>query len=291
MSRQLARLAIALYPLAFRRRYGAELQALLEEEPVGTRSALDLLRGALLAHLRPPAGLAEGLDPGLRVRLALSGVLTCWVAFIAAGLAFYKTTENQPPGGSALGDAHLSVGVLAALACTALLAGALPLVALALRQTWREGRRLAALLAPPLLAALGFAGITGLVVHVAHAHAHPGGATRAAFVAWVLGGFACGAVCVVAARRALLAIAVPRTWLRAALACATLVAFAMAAITFAVLLYGIVLQARDPVLAGAANGPFGAPETEASILLQAGWMGLFSILALLSVRRARRSLA
>jgi len=44
---------VGLYPRAWRARYGEELQAVLELERVGFRTRLDLLRGALDAHLHP----------------------------------------------------------------------------------------------------------------------------------------------------------------------------------------------------------------------------------------------
>ena len=44
---------MGLYPRAWRNRYGAELEALLEADGVGVRAGLDLLRGALDAHLHP----------------------------------------------------------------------------------------------------------------------------------------------------------------------------------------------------------------------------------------------
>jgi hypothetical protein len=96
MTRRLAGLALLLYPLAFRRRYGQEMRALLDETPPGVLTVLDLLRGALAAHLHPPAGLAGVVDAGDRLRGSMSGVLACWVVFAAAGFGFYKTTEDHP---------------------------------------------------------------------------------------------------------------------------------------------------------------------------------------------------
>lgn len=292
MSR-LAGLALALYPLAFRRRYGEELHSLVYEQPVTMRSLIDLLRGALLAHLNPPPGLAEELEPQLRLRLALGGVLACWAAFAAAGVGFYKTTENHPFGARALlGDTHLSVQLLAVLASVAVLAGALPLVVAALRQAERERGRLRRLLAAPLLAVLVFALLTALLALGAHSREPAGTGPRDALaLGWALGGVACTAVCVLAARRALLAIDPPLAWLRAALGCAMLVTGAMVAIALAVTLYAIALFAATPGLADAANGPFAVPATGLSLALQALWMALFSLLALLSVRRGRRALA
>ena len=52
------RLALALYPLAFRRRYEQEMRALLEDSPPRVLALLDLLRGAMAAHLRPAAARA-----------------------------------------------------------------------------------------------------------------------------------------------------------------------------------------------------------------------------------------
>src|ERR1022692_587373 len=108
MSRPLARLALWLYPLAFRRRYGQEMRALLDQTPTRALAVLDLLRGALAAHLRPPA-TADGLvDSADRMRASASGVLACWVVFAAAGFGFYKTTEGAPF--TAAGHAHPLLG-------------------------------------------------------------------------------------------------------------------------------------------------------------------------------------
>jgi hypothetical protein len=45
---------IALYPTAWRRRYGDELAAMLEEVDITLRDRVDLVRGALDAYLHPP---------------------------------------------------------------------------------------------------------------------------------------------------------------------------------------------------------------------------------------------
>ena len=44
---------LALYPRAWRKRYGAELAAFLADDPPTFRDRLDLLRGAVDAHLHP----------------------------------------------------------------------------------------------------------------------------------------------------------------------------------------------------------------------------------------------
>lgn len=187
MSARLARLVLSLYPLAFRRRYGEEMQALLEDCPPGPRGLLDLLWGALTVHLRPAAGRSESVDVDTRLRLGLAGTLACWVLFAAAGFAFYNTSDDHPfiAAGDAhplLGDAHITVQALAILASLAVIAGALPLVCVALRQARRQPGRLRAIVSVPITTVLAFMLITAVLVRLAHSHpslaqSHPSGDT------------------------------------------------------------------------------------------------------------------
>lgn len=132
MSARLARRALRLYPLAHRRRYGAEMEALLEDAGASLGTVLDLLRGAIGAHLRPEPSVAATVGREERLRRGLAAVLVCWLLFAIAGLAFYKTTEGAPFEGvggtpSALGSLHLAIQVLAVLGGVAVLVGAAPL--------------------------------------------------------------------------------------------------------------------------------------------------------------------
>ncbi len=295
---RLARLVLALYPMAFRRRYGAELRALIEEQPVRAAIVLDLLIGALRAHLRPAAGLAGELDVGTRLRLGLGGVLACWVTFAAVGFGFYKTTENHPLGAHPmLSDAHLAVQLAAGIASLALVAGALPLIAVALRQAWDERdrrRKLIGLIGAPVAALLLFAAATvllALLAHGTHARSRASAPGQGAFVVWAFGGLACGAVCVVSARGALFKIDVADAWLIAALQLATLLAGAMVAIAVATALYAITLQLDAPALAGAGNGPLGLVSTGLSLALEAVAMAALGASALLSTSRSWRGIA
>jgi len=74
------KILLKLYPPAWRRRYEAELAALLDEERAGTRGALDLIRGAADAWIIGPRGPFGGLE----VWLAAVAYLVASVA-IAAG--------------------------------------------------------------------------------------------------------------------------------------------------------------------------------------------------------------
>jgi hypothetical protein len=292
---RLSRLVLRLYPLAFRGRYGDEMLALLEDSEPGPRAIVDLLRGALVAHLRPPAALTDALDPGDRLRASASGVLACWVAFAAAGFGFYKTTEDAPfaAAGRAhplLGAAHLAIQVLAVLGSVAVLAGALPLVIAALRSA-RTERKLRLIVSTPPLAVAAFAVLTGLLVWLAHAHhGQPSSSgDRAVFVAWELAGLAVGAVCVAASRRALFLMRPGRARLLGALASGTLATAAMAAMALATALYAIALRADAPGLAAAQNGPLRATSTAFSLGVQLVVMALAACLATVTTRRGWRA--
>ena len=290
MSGRLARLALALYPLAFRRRYGQELRALLEDSPPRVPAFLDLLRGAMSAHLRPTAAAGGRVEPCQRLRASASGQLACWVAFAAAGFGFYKTTEDAPFGAAGhahrlLGDTYLAVQALAVLASAAVLLGALPLILAALGRARLQPRlwRLVAL--PPLIVAV-FIGLTRLMEAVAGAqpvhHASTEGAI--AFIAWSLAALAGGAGCVVGARAVLFAVPVGRVRLLAAYTCGVFVTAAMVAITLATTLYAIGLFADAPSLAAAGNGPFRLVSVGASLVLQLLVM-TFAVLAAATTTR------
>jgi hypothetical protein len=129
VSARLAHLALALYPLAYRRRYGAEMESLLEDGGATPATVFDLTRGALRAHLRPEPGVADAIPRDERLRRGLGAALVCWLLFAVAGLAFYKTTEGSPFEGGAgapgvLGPLHLAIQILAVLGGVAVLVGA-----------------------------------------------------------------------------------------------------------------------------------------------------------------------
>lgn len=294
MKRRLAKAALALYPIGFRRRYGDEMLALVEDSPPSSRVTFDLLRGGLVAHTRP-AGIASALSPEDRLRATSGGVLACWIAFAAAGIGFYKTTEDRLF--SRAGDAHLAIGgahaaiqILAILASIAVLAGAIPLVVAALRQS---GRARAVRRAMEL--AVGSAALFGIstvaLVLLAHsAKSSSGAAAGTVFSVWILLGLVSGGICALAARNGLFATRVHRRGLVAALACGTLVTAAMALMALATALYVAALIVDASSLAGESNGPFGAPSVGISIGIQLVVMLSAAGLASVSTRRGWRAL-
>jgi hypothetical protein len=296
MSRRLARGALRLYPLAHRRRYGAEIEALLEDSPAGPLTVLDLLRGAVIAHARPAATATAALSPGERVRSSTSAILACWIAFAAAGTGFYKTTEG--PAFARAGDAHVALGgshiaiqALAGLASVAILVGALPLVIASARQLRRSRpARRATGLAAGAVALFGIA--TAALVVLANAVPPLSAGTEAAvLVGWSAIALACGVACAIAARGGLFAIDVGRRALTTALSLGTVVTVSMASIAVATAIYLSALAIDSGALAGETNGPLGLITVAASVVGQLAIMAVSSSLATVTTVRGWRALS
>ncbi|MBS1887274.1 MAG: hypothetical protein JSU06_08805 [Actinobacteria bacterium] len=294
MSARLARLALALYPLAWRRRYGAEMAALVEDTGSSPRVLADLARGAVRAHLRPEPGLEARLEPGDRARLGLSSILLCFVVFAAAGLGLYKTTEGHAftAAGDAhglLGAAHTAIQVLALVCAAAVAIGAVPLVVVALRQV-RDRRAVerATVLAVGCL--IVFALATGALRVVANLPSAPGHAIDAVVLGvWTVIALACGLGCALAGRQGLFAITVPKDVLRLASVCATVVVLGMLGISLATAAYLLALLRSAPGLAAEGNGPLELLSVAASLGIQLAVMVAVTVPATLSAARARRS--
>jgi hypothetical protein len=281
--RRLADCALALYPLAHRRRYGEEMRALLDDTGVDGRAVLDLVRGALTAHLRREMREIDAQD---RLRLSATGILACWALFAMAGLAFYKTVEGA--AFTAAGNAHpalsglyLAIQVVAFLASAAVLAGAIPLIHAGLRQRGPGRRVVRRSLGWTLFAIASTVGVTGAVALLAHrVVAWSSGASAAVLALAALGCLACGAICVAAARRSLFATVVSRGALRFAVVLGLLVTVSMWVIVAAVGAEAVVLSGLP--LSAVGNGPGGLLSVELSIVLQLAVMSGAAVCASVS---------
>jgi hypothetical protein len=103
---------IGLYPGAWRRRYGDEMAALLEDRPAGLRGSVDLVRGALDVWLHPPTPSRVPIVSAL----AGGGMWTV----VAAGVVFQPVPLDWPGYlAETLAMALLTVGFLlvATLGC------------------------------------------------------------------------------------------------------------------------------------------------------------------------------
>jgi len=113
----MTRLLLRLYPAAWRNRYADEFEVLLEERPLGPFDVLDVLIGAVDAHLHlrglTAATQGRGLIMSLRVggyAAAIGGAL--WLAGFL--IAQFDGTDASGPGQSVMLAG--TVGLLVALA-------------------------------------------------------------------------------------------------------------------------------------------------------------------------------
>jgi hypothetical protein len=281
---------VSLYPEAWRERYGEEMQALLDEAPPTVADTLDLLRGALIAHLRPLAS-----RPVARARNTIAYVLGCFIVFAFFGSAFAKTTENYDPtehAHSLLGISHSIILIGAIVAAGALALAAVPLAVASLAQARRtRDPTLAKLIAVPPAAIAVFAGSVGLLALWLNAHHH-----RAGLGGWLLLGLCalCGAAgasaCWAAPRAIMRRIDLPTRVLAFSVPAMALVALCMAAVALAtgVFLVGIVADA--PQVGASGNGPGQLINVTTSIALQFSAMLALSLVAALSAARGLRSI-
>ncbi|HEX4107580.1 MAG TPA: hypothetical protein VHX88_05565 [Solirubrobacteraceae bacterium] len=126
---------LALYPAAWRRRYGGELDALIldmhaDGRDTGARMRVDVLRSAARERLR------GGGDPRRRVRGGTSLVLWAWALFVIGGAILAKTSEHWQQALPGEAGAHLAFTVLKIIAFVAS-AGVAAGIALPLPAAWR----------------------------------------------------------------------------------------------------------------------------------------------------------
>ena len=250
---------LALFPAAWRRRYGDELDALIldmhaDGRDTGARMRADLLRTAARERLR------GGGDPSRRVRGGASLVLWAWALFVIGGAILAKTSEHWQQGLPGAGAAHAAFSVLrvVAFAASALLAGG---IAMTVPAAWRllrddgwariRGRGALALLLSAAVIAATF-GISrwahGLSSAQRNGHDH---IYAAAFVGWGALVAACLFAWTSVATRIAADARCERAILRVHARLAPAVAIAMAAMTVAALVWWAVVGSRAP---GALTG-------------------------------------
>jgi hypothetical protein len=292
MRQRLARIAIGLYPQAWRERYGAEVAVLLEDSPPGPHELADLLRGAADAHLHPGGLQVSRLD---RMRNTVGAVLCCWIAFVLAGAGFAKLTEDQSYGRAEgahplLADARTAVAALAAFSAIAVALAGAPLVFTVLREAWTERRRglVWAVLVPPIAIA-GFVIVGGTLIWVANER-QPDHSTFNAlvFCALAASGLIAAAACGLGSRTALLRSHPSCFSLRVGVFGGCAVSAAMAAVAVGELLYTGALVHFAPHLAASASGPFSV-DTTLLLALNSLTMGAATALAAISTWRGLRA--
>ena len=150
---------LRLYPRAWRDRYGAEVAELLQHHRITLWTALDILLGALDAHVHPDLLPGRLTSMAHRIRTGEIAVFCAFVLFCLAWLPLTLVRDPLPVWKAATGthpelltllDLLDFAGLIATLA---VLVGGVPILASALVQAARMRRwRLLLLFAAPLLA-------------------------------------------------------------------------------------------------------------------------------------------
>jgi hypothetical protein len=259
---------LALYPAAWRRRYGDELDALIVDmhadgRNTGWRVRADLVRASARERLRG----ARRDEPSRRIRGGSSLVLWAWALFVLAGAIVAKTSEHwqralpgHPSSIANVAFAGLTaVAVTVALLVTAGIALALPGATRFLRDGGWPRVRSRALIA----ATLTVVAATATVVLVAWAHRLTV-LDRNGHDRLYTGAFLCWAALVAAALLAWTAVATGiargiscgRVALRAQAGLAPIVAVLMAAMTAATVGWWAIVGHDSP--AALTGGPAAA---------------------------------
>jgi hypothetical protein len=213
---RLAGAALALYPAAWRARYGDEVRVLLEDSGVDVRSIASLVWRAVPAWIWPARHL---YDRPARMRASLATVLVAWTVSAGLAVVFVWLTQAQPTLQAVTLSGHpvirWSYWVFDGAIVVSVLAfavGGVPLWWRMLR-TARRGhrRRDLAYLLSPLVVSVAYVTVVGVVVqfvrHPAAVRVYPrlnavidlanGNIGRWWFLALVVLGFAAAGGCTV----------------------------------------------------------------------------------------------
>lgn len=169
--RRVALWLLRLYPRAWRDRYGDEVTSVLAEHHVTYWTALDLVLGAIDAHLHGDLLPRRLTSMAHRIRSSEIAIFCAFVLFAVAWLPLRLVRDPLPIWETAVAKhpaLFTALGVLdlaSLIAALAVLAGGLPLLVSALKQAVVARRwRLLALFGIPLLAAaaLGAVGLADI---------------------------------------------------------------------------------------------------------------------------------
>ena len=117
---------LRLYPPAWRRRYGDELAAVLEQHTITLATMIDLLWGALDARLDPSFTSERVLRPMSRLRASAVALFCVYAAFTLGYGAFARLTDPRAPFDDAA-QLHPELGVAFQIIIWATLSGLLAL--------------------------------------------------------------------------------------------------------------------------------------------------------------------
>jgi hypothetical protein len=164
---------IALYPRAWRERYGDEFEVLLEECLHSPLDALDIFLGALDAHFELPYETNWRLMNMVnKLRTTILIVFAAYIGFIIGGMSLYGLVDDSPMAVLMKTDASLSaawtaIQVGSAIALLAVLFGGLPLAWVTIRRALTASRQDLRWLLVPVVAFLSLVLYAAFVASVA----------------------------------------------------------------------------------------------------------------------------
>jgi len=154
---------VRLYPLGWRERYGEEFEALLEQCINGPMDVLDIVLGALDAHLgSSTAGNWRSINMNNKLRTAILLVFAAYIAFIVAGMGVYGFADDSPfipmmKANLALYVAWTTIQAGSVVALAAVVIGGAPLAWTIVRRALTSNRRDLRLLLVPVYSFLALA--------------------------------------------------------------------------------------------------------------------------------------
>jgi MFS family permease len=270
----LTRFLVGLYPRAWQHRYGEEMLETVAGRRLGPAAVVDLLRGALDAHLHLPNLLQGWSSMEQRTRRSAVIVLAAAAVFAAAVMGLAETRDQVSFAGS---PAHLAGALIFGLAWVAMaVAGLSCLVAsfavAGLALAWmRQARdyrplRFVLLAGTAALAALASGWALG---HLVAGHVGQGSGAHL-FFGWQLLLGLCAAACIYAAYGLLRAVELPaRAW-RLLRALTWVVAGAIVLGSVALLAYLASFAAMDARLLSARDGMLATPLLPTLLAIVAG---------------------
>jgi hypothetical protein len=287
---------LRLYPSAWRARYGEEFAELLTACPLTLGTVVDVICGALDAHLHGDVllGRARMIN---RLRASEIAVFCAYIAFVVAGIGYQKMTEYDDFLN--LAHAHLEVGApyytivyTSAIALLAVLVGGLPLAFVAAQQALAARRwGILALFAVPVVSFIALiATIEGalrlVAPHPTNTPPTPGDAASFHILAIVFGVGAIASTFAVSA--AIARSDLPANLIRFAFWPGVVAAAAMAVMLVATIIWGFALHADAPALYNGNDGALGS-STAASYLAIVGLMAIATIAAVAACAFGQRA--
>jgi hypothetical protein len=149
-----------LYPRLWRERYGTEFDALLDQCLRSSLDLVDIVLGAVDAHLQLMKGENLNwriLDMLNKLRTTILIVFSAYIGFIIAGFSLVGLADDSPmitlmKTYPVLKASWMTIQIGAVIALLAVVVGGLPLALTVIRQTWRGNKRSLRLLVVPVIA-------------------------------------------------------------------------------------------------------------------------------------------